>query len=154
MSKVFVKSLLLTMLTVIVLTACGTTAPTTTLASAYPNTASSEPTTAPVTETAVATTAAPASGSISFATDILPIFESRCFNCHGGDKTEKGLDLKAYASMMLGSERGVVIVAGDAGTSKLFMAVAAGKMPKKGPKLTPQQIELIMNWINSGALNN
>ena len=149
MSKVFVKSLLLTMLTVIILTACGTAStPVSTLAPAYP------PPGYPNGASSVPTSAAPSSGTISFATDILPIFENNCLKCHGGDKTEKGLSLKTYASMMLGSKNGVVVVAGDAGNSKLFMSVAAGKMPKRGPKLTQQQIELIMSWINSGALNN
>ena len=150
MSKVFVKSLLLTMLTVIILTACGTasTPAASTLAPAYP------PPGYPNGAVSVPTGAAPSSGSVSFATDILPIFENNCLKCHGGDKTEKGLDLKTYASAMLGSQNGVVIVAGNAGSSKLFMSVASGKMPKRGPKLTQQEIELIMQWINSGASNN
>ena len=96
-SKVFVKSLILTMLAVIVLTACGTAAaPASTLSPAYPNSDSAYPN----PDTAAAA---------SFAKDVLPIFESSCFKCHGGDKTEKGLDLKTYASVMLGSQKGAVI---------------------------------------------
>ena len=143
MSKVFVKSLLFAMLAMVVLSACGaTTAPASTLYPAYPNSDSAYP------------DSAAASGSASFAKDVLPIFESSCFSCHGGDKTEKGLNLKTYASVMLGSQNGAVVTAGDAGNSLLFKLVSSGKMPKRGAKLTAEQLDVIKNWINSGAPNN
>lgn len=139
MSKLFIRTLFLTMFIVIILTACGTSAPASNLAPTY----------APA---AFGTSSA--SGSVSFTKDILPIFQNTCVSCHGGDKTEKGLDLKTYASAMAGSQRGAVIVVGDAGNSLLFMSVASGKMPKRGDKLTSEQIQLIMNWINAGAQDN
>ena len=146
MSKVFVKSLLLATLAIVVLTACGaTTTPVPTLSAAYPNPNSAYPN--PDTTTA-------AGGSVSFAKDVLPIFVDNCFKCHGGDKTEKGLILNSYVSVMTGSQNGAVIVAGNADNSLLFKNVSSGKMPKRGTKLTPQQLDLIKNWINSGATNN
>ena len=148
MFKVFFKSLLLTMLAVVILTACGTTTtPTPTLSPAYPNPNSANPNPSSAYPN-------PANGSVSFTKDVLPIFESRCFSCHGGDKTEKGLDLKTYASVMLGSQNGAVIAAGNADNSLLFQSVSNGKMPKRGTKLTPQQLDLLKTWINSGAPNN
>lgn len=115
----------------------------------------------PATEAATATpagespTSAPvAATTVSFANDILPIFESRCVNCHGGDRTEEGLSLKTYADTMKGSKDGAVIVPGDADHSKLAELVITQKMPKRGPKLTPTQIQLIVDWINQGALDN
>jgi uncharacterized membrane protein len=144
-SKVFVKSLLLAVLTVVILTACGTAAATPPGSTpAYPSSDKQTP----------AYPNSASSSTVSFATDILPIFESRCVSCHGGEKTQKGLDLTSYASAIKGSTRGPVIVASDSGNSLLFMNVASGKMPKSGPKLTPQEISLIMKWINEGALNN
>jgi mono/diheme cytochrome c family protein len=98
--------------------------------------------------------AAPAGASVSFATDILPMLESRCVSCHGGDRTEKGLSLKSYSDAMAGSERGAVITPGDADNSVLADMVISQKMPKRGPKLTPSQIQLIVDWINQGALDN
>jgi len=35
--------------------------------------------------------------TVSFTNDVLPILQSRCVNCHGGDRTEEGLVLKTYA---------------------------------------------------------
>ena len=139
MFKVFVKSVFLSLIAVVILTACGTTAAP---APAYPNSDSAYP------------NSAAASGSVSFAKNVLPIFESSCFSCHGGDKTEKGLNLKTYASVMVGSQNGAVITAGDAGNSLLFKFVSSGKMPKRGAKLTAEQLDVIKNWINSGAPNN
>lgn len=92
--------------------------------------------------------------SISFSDDILPILESRCSNCHGGQRTEEGLDLRTYAGLMAGSENGAVVVPGDASSSKMATLVAEAKMPKRGPKLTPAQVQLIIDWINRGALSN
>lgn len=149
------------------LTACGTqptqapASPPTeepapaTQASANPPAATD--TTAPPTEspTQEQPTAEPAgAASISFANDILPILESRCVNCHGGERVEEGLLLRSYAELMAGSDNGPVIVPGDAENSLLVELVVSQKMPKRGPKLTPPQVQLIVDWVNQGALDN
>jgi len=128
----------------------ATTAPTNAPAATDTSAPSAEPTTAdsPTTE------AAPAGGTVSFAADILPIFESRCLNCHGGNRTEEGLSLRTYADVMTGSEGGAVITPGDALNSVLHEMVATQEMPKRGPKLTPAQLQLVADWINQGALDN
>jgi mono/diheme cytochrome c family protein len=82
------------------------------------------------------------------------MLDSRCVNCHGGERTSKGLSLKTYDTLMAGSENGPVVTPGDAANSPLAELVANGKMPKRGPKLTPDQVQLIVDWINQGALNN
>jgi len=111
--------------------------------------------TEPTAVTEAPVTQPPAEGAtVSFATDILPIFESRCIGCHGGDRTQEGLDLKTHASLMAGSNNGAVVIAGDAANSLLVEMVATQKMPKRGPKLTPPQIQLITDWVNQGALDN
>lgn len=102
---------------------------------------------APATEGATGTT-------VSFASDILPLLESRCVNCHGGQRTEEGLVLTSHASLLTGSENGAVIIPGDGANSVLVQLVADGDMPKRGPKLTPDQVQLIQTWINEGALDN
>ena len=106
------------------------------------------------TEPAAATQPAAQGITVSFANDVLPIIESRCINCHGGDRVEKGLNLKTYADMIAGSENGSVVTAGNASDSKLIELIVNQKMPKRGPKLTPPQIQLITEWVNQGALNN
>jgi uncharacterized membrane protein len=110
-------------------------------------------TTAP-TESAAATQPAVEGATVSFTNDILPIFESRCINCHGGDKTQEGLDLKTHAALMAGSDNDSVITPGDSVNSLLVELVVSQKMPKRGPKLTPPQVQLITDWVNQGALDN
>ncbi|MBI5296624.1 MAG: c-type cytochrome [Chloroflexi bacterium] len=162
MSKLFIRFLFVVMAAVMIVTACGTASVSPT---AYVNPATqAKPTLIPETDVPTAevpatdaplpTEPAAAPGAISFSADILPILESRCVNCHGGNKTEKRLDLKSYESLMNGSEKGPVLVAGDAANSSLATLISNGKMPRRGPKLTPEQIELIIAWINAGALNN
>lgn len=129
-----------------------------------PASATQAPTNAPApTEEAAAPTEVPAeqptaepaaSTGISFANDILPILNSRCLNCHGGDKIEEGLIIGSYGELMAGSANGPVIVPGDAEGSLLVELVTNQKMPKRGPKLTPPQVQLIVDWVNQGALNN
>ncbi len=140
-----------------ILTACGSQT-TQIPASASPQptetVVSATDTAAPAaTETAAATEPAVTS-SVSFTDDILPILESRCVNCHGGDKLEKGLSVRTYGDLMSGSENGPVVVAGDSAHSKLVELIANQKMPKRGPKLTPPQVQLIMDWVNQGAQDN
>jgi hypothetical protein len=62
--------------------------------------------------------------------------------------------MKTYAELMHGSQNGLVIATGDANDSLLAELISNQKMPKRGPKLTPPQIQLIIDWINQGALDN
>ena len=112
-------------------------------------------TSAPVVEQPAATESIPAGGAtVSFANDVLPIIQSRCINCHGGDKIEEGLSMNSHAEIMAGSENGAVVLPGDAANSLMAQLVIEQEMPKRGPKLTPPQVQLIVDWINEGALNN
>jgi mono/diheme cytochrome c family protein len=167
MKSTYVKIVLLVLI-VGLLSACGAqatntpeSAPTEAVAPATeaPTEAPALTDTAAPTEPAAATEApatqpAAEGATVSFATDILPLFESRCIGCHGGDRTQEGLDLKTHASLMAGSDNGSVVTPGDAANSLLVEMVATQKMPKRGPKLTPPQVQLITDWVNQGALDN
>ena len=159
MNSLFIRTLLLVVLAAMLITACGTSAPPSTepastqASTLIPsvNVPNAAVTTAPE---ATPTATAASTAGISFSRDILPIFESRCINCHGGRKTEKGLDLKTYNTLMAGSEEGIVLIPGDSEKSSLAQLLVEGKMPKRGPKLTPSQLQMVLDWINSGAENN
>ena len=110
--------------------------------------------TALATEPPTATQPAVVDATVSFATDVLPIIQSRCINCHGGDRTEEGLVLLSYADIMAGSSNGPVVTPGDSEFSLLAELVSNQEMPKRGPKLTPPQMQIIVDWINQGALDN
>ena len=155
MSFMKVKFVVLVLL-IGILTACGSQTTQTPSSASQPTEAAVSVTdpSAPATAEGAATTEPVASSSVSFTNDVLPILESRCINCHGGNKIEEGLSLRTYGDMMIGSENGPVIVAGYAVNSLLADLVTKQKMPKRGPKLTPPQVQLIVNWINQGAQDN
>ena len=167
MKSTYVKIVLFVLL-VGLLTACGAQAteapallPTEAVAPATDaptNVPPATDTTAP-TEPAAATEAPatqPAAGgaAVSFASDVLPIIQSRCINCHGGQRTEEGLDMNTHASLLAGSENGPVVIPGDAANSLFVELVASQEMPKRGPKLTPAQVQIFTDWVNQGALDN
>jgi mono/diheme cytochrome c family protein len=131
-----------------------TSVPATEAPTEPPPTDTAAPTEPPAATAAPATDAASGGATVSFANNVLPIFESRCIGCHGGERTQEGLDLKTYSSLMAGSNNGPVLTPGDAGDSLLVELIAAQKMPKRGPKLTPPQVQLITDWVSQGALNN
>ena len=135
--------------------ATATQAPATqsALVAASTETVESTPTDVPTEVPTEAPTEAPAA-TVSFANDVTPIIQSRCVNCHGGQRTEEGLLMRSYDEIMAGSDNGPVVVPGDVANSLLVELVTTQKMPKKGPKLTPPQIQTITDWVAAGALNN
>lgn len=149
------------LLAVIALSACS--APVTPASPAIPTEAavsSPEPTATmplptmteappPNTETAM-----PASAGVSFSTDVMPILKNSCIRCHGGERTSGGLNLTTYAALMMGGESGAVVIPGDAAGSLLVTLSESGKMPKRGTKLTPEQVQILKDWVNAGAPNN
>ena len=150
--------LLIFILLVGLLTACGSR--TTNMPASLPTEEPASPTQAVTnasapTDTAIPATEAVSQGTtVSFAVDIQPLLKSRCGNCHGGNKTEEGLNLLSYASLIQGSDNGLVVNAGSADNSLLVEQVVSQEMPKRGPKLTSPQVQLIIDWINQGALDN
>ncbi|NOT03397.1 MAG: hypothetical protein HOP27_02235 [Anaerolineales bacterium] len=156
--------LIMALLFLTILSACGGQPTQTPLEPASPTEAIVQPTqttaaatSAPVsTDTVPAVTDTPAAvtTSVSFINDVMPILESRCVKCHGGEQTKEGLDIKTYEGLMTGSSNGPVIEAGNANNSFFVQQIINGKMPKRGPKLTPKEIQIISDWINSGAINN
>lgn len=91
---------------------------------------------------------------VSFVNDIQPIFTARCIKCHGVEQTKKGLDMQTYDNILAGSFEGSVVEPGNASDSLLVQLIVLGKMPNRGPKVTADELKLINDWINQGALNN
>jgi mono/diheme cytochrome c family protein len=151
----------LTLLT-LVIAACGGQPTQTQPEPAAPTQAVIQPTAVPIEASVATDTAAPVTEptadasavGVSFSNDVMPIFSGSCNDCHGGKQTKAGLDMTTYGSLMTGSFDGTVIVAGNSADSLLVQLATEGKMPKRGPKLTAEQIQTISEWIDAGALNN
>ena len=92
--------------------------------------------------------------TVSFALDILPLFQQDCTFCHGG---AGGLNLESYAALFAGGNSGPQIIPGDAENSLLPRRLD-GRIPPIMPldaaPLTDPEIERIKQWIREGALDN
>ena len=50
--------------------------------------------------------------AVSFETEVLPILEKHCTECHSDENAELGLKLDTYEGLMGGSDYGTVVEAG------------------------------------------
>jgi hypothetical protein len=98
--------------------------------------------------------------TISFRTDIIPIFQTYCTaGCHTGPvSSAKGhFTLDSAVAYSQATEAGTgYVVAGNANYSLLYSELLAGNslhMPVSY-QLDPCTIQKIQCWINQGALNN
>ena len=88
---------------------------------------------------------------LGFERDIKGIMAKFCFECHGMEKTESGLDLRTVKSMLKGGESGPALVPGKPDESLLFKMVHKEKMPPDGEMPSKTDIERVRRWIISGA---
>src|SRR5437879_8392421 len=92
----------------------------------------------------MAALAAPA----DFTRNIQPIFQKRCYVCHGPQAQMKGLRFDDRQAAMR------VIASGDSAHSLLIAMVtgAGGKvMPPSGPRLSDSEVALLRAWVDQGA---
>jgi mono/diheme cytochrome c family protein len=108
----------------------------------------------PSKDTPAATPTPSDPAQVSFAADVLPIFESRCQRCHGAGLAQVGLRLTSYADVLAGSSNGPVVVPSSAKDSYLVDQIESGRMPLGGAKLPESEIQTIVDWINAGAPDN
>ena len=87
---------------------------------------------------------------IDYNTIIQPIFNAHCTNCHGASG---GLNLYSYDNLMNGGNSGDVVIPYDHASSLLWQYVNSGFMPPGNNDLTTAQIDLIVQWIDEGALS-
>jgi hypothetical protein len=91
--------------------------------------------------------------TVYFTNTILPLLSSNCAmsGCHnglsGGDAGE--YTLNTFAGIKK------IVIAGNAGSSKLIDVITNGNMPPRGhTPISVSQLADITTWINQGALNN
>ena len=95
-------------------------------------------------------------GAPVFEQDVLPIFSTYCFTCHGKSSPELGMDLRTAASVLRGSHNGPVIEKGSPEDSRLFQKVSKHLMPPPAFKsvVPDRDVETIRRWIENGALSS
>lgn len=100
---------------------------------------------------------ASAPDKVDYATQIKPIFEARCIECHGARVKKGGLRLDRRSEVFhAGGPSKWAIKPGDSAASAVFERISLPAddldiMPAEGDPLTPEQIDLIRRWIDEGA---
>lgn len=97
----------------------------------------------------------PTPEGVSFIRDIVPIFEASCAGCHGA---LGGWDASTYGSVVNSGDNGPAVIPGDVEGSLLAQKVLGTHtfgtiMPPSG-NLPGNEVQIILDWITNGALNN
>ena len=92
-----------------------------------------------------------------YGDQVAPILEARCVRCHGSVKSKGRLRLDSIDAMFLGGKAGPAIVASDARSSRMIIAMRSAiddkehMPPKKEPQTTAAETELVAWWVDHGA---
>jgi mono/diheme cytochrome c family protein len=90
-----------------------------------------------------------------FARDVMPIIQAKCAACHG---SLGGWNATSYSSFMTSGTHAPVVIPGNALQSLLIQKLngtqTSGVAMPPGGKLTDSEIQIIINWIMAGALDN
>ncbi|MEE3373042.1 MAG: PSD1 and planctomycete cytochrome C domain-containing protein [Planctomycetota bacterium] len=88
----------------------------------------------------------------TFEQDVLPLLAHHCFDCHGTETQEAGLDLQTVGKMIFGGESGSALTPGKLGTSYIWKMIESGEMPPEGTEpLSGRAKSIISRWIVGGA---
>jgi hypothetical protein len=98
-----------------------------------------------------------ASVQVDFDREIKPIFEAKCYQCHGAERPKSHFRLDDREAALKGGDNGVAIIPGNGAKSPLvhYIARLVPDMemppPGKGDPLTADEIGLVRAWIDQGA---
>jgi mono/diheme cytochrome c family protein len=99
---------------------------------------------------------APASRAVDFSRDVKPILQVACVRCHARGNDKGGFSIETRESLLKGGDTGPAAVPGQSADSFLIALVAGLEpdmvMPKKGSRLTGDQVALLRAWIDQGAV--
>jgi mono/diheme cytochrome c family protein len=94
-------------------------------------------------------------GPPSFGSDVLPILAKECVLCHG---VAGGWDASGYEAVMTTGNNAPVVVPGDPESSllahKLLDTQEQGAVMPPSGALSNAQIQIILDWISAGALDD
>ncbi|MBA61492.1 MAG: hypothetical protein CMJ76_03915 [Planctomycetaceae bacterium] len=92
---------------------------------------------------------------VSYASDVLPILQAKCFRCHNGQRSEGGLRLDLKNAALKGGDSGHAFIPGNSDQSLLLQRINSDdefeRMPQEAAKLTGNEIRLLTQWIREGA---
>jgi len=97
----------------------------------------------------------PTTATVSFSDDVMPVFESDCIICHGNFG---GWDASSYTTVLGTGDHAPVIIPGDPENSLLAQKMvgthSTGAIMPPAGLLPEHEIQIILDWIEEGALDN
>ena len=100
----------------------------------------------------------PPTKPVSWKDDVLPLLKDKCFECHSGEKPKDGVAFDHMPELIKTEGKRAVVMKGEPSKSTMFGSImkpdnSKKRMPppKKGPRLTPEQVGIIEAWIKEGA---
>lgn len=107
--------------------------------------------------TSTSSSSAPSAAQL-YATQVKPLFESRCYACHGPEKHKGDYRLDLQDNALRGGESGIPgITPGDPMKSNVLRLMMLPRdhddvMPPEGKQApTPEEIMAVAHWIQAGA---
>ena len=98
---------------------------------------------------------AAAARDVSYASDVQPILQRHCEECHLGNSHKGGFSLNTRDSALQSGKNGPRIVPGDSASSELIQHVTGvhgfKPMPPRGARLTPDEVGVLRAWIDQGV---
>jgi uncharacterized membrane protein/mono/diheme cytochrome c family protein len=95
--------------------------------------------------------------AVLYADAIQPLFQARCYSCHGPNKKKGKLRLDTPEFIIQGGEDGKAVVPGKPDEGEMMKRLLLPlnnkdhMAPSEKPQLTKNEIELINWWISTGA---
>jgi len=83
----------------------------------------------------------------TFRTDVLPLLQARCNNCHSGSFASANVSLETHTQVVARVQDGSLL-----GT--ITHAGGFSPMPKNSTRLSACDIQKIQAWVEAGSLNN
>ena len=99
------------------------------------------------------TVAATVSVAPVYETQVRPILKTHCTHCHGEeDKPGGGVDLRLRRFFNGHTKDGEpLLVPGEPAAGEIMRVIREGEMPKKGKKLSADEVAILEAWIRAGA---
>ncbi|HBL47887.1 PSD1 and planctomycete cytochrome C domain-containing protein [Gimesia sp.] len=94
---------------------------------------------------------------IDFLKQIKPLFQTKCYSCHGREVQEGGFRLDLKSRALEGGDSGRAITPGDSHNSELYHRISGtgdgDQMPPEGEgtPLSKEELALVRRWIKQGA---
>jgi mono/diheme cytochrome c family protein len=93
---------------------------------------------------------------VDFVTQIKPILQGRCINCHNSNAIFGDLNLENRAMATKTRAKGPILTPGKPEQSQLYIVLTLPEpetksMPPTGHRIPDADVELVKHWVEQGA---